>query len=128
MTCRDETFLFAYGFAPYCRAGVDGAGGRNGLGSPDLAGPEDNADHAESGFRYHVCVPAGCALGGVAGRGGISFSCDRFLLCSIVTVNRSAFRGLESFNSDIATGEQIETRTGGVFYDVTARVQLNIRF
>jgi len=73
---------------------------------------------------YHFGLP-GITL---AARAGLSFSWDRFMLCSTVTWNRSSFRGIDSVTLDEQTRQRYETRTGGTFYDITARMQLNIRF
>ena len=64
----------------------------------------------------------------IAGRAGVSFSWDRFILCSILTYNRSAFHGIDSVNLDEQTRRRFETKTGGSFYSLTARIQFNVRF
>ena len=56
------------------------------------------------------------------------FSWDRYFLCSIVTFNRYHFKGVETVTLDEQTRERYRTLTGGVFYDISARVQLNVRF
>ena len=89
----------------------------------DFSDPE----HVTEGktIREHVFGLPGVSL---AARTGVSFSWDRFILCSTVTYDRSAFRGIESVNLDEQTRQRYETRTGGSFFSVTARIQLSVRF
>lgn len=76
-------------------------------------------------IREHVFGLPGINL---SARAGASFSWDRFILCSIVTYDRSAFRGIDSVNIDEVTRLRYETRTGGSFFSVTARIQFSVRF
>ncbi len=64
----------------------------------------------------------------ISARAGVIFSWDRYFLCSIVTFNRYHFKGVETVTLDEQTRERYRTLTGGVFYDISARVQLNVRF
>ena len=84
-------------------------------------------DHPVEGKtrRNHTFGLPGITL---AARAGLSFSWDRFILCSTITYNRSSFRGIDSVNLDGQTRQRYETKTAGTFYDITARMQLNVRF
>ncbi|MCR4859203.1 MAG: DUF4421 domain-containing protein [Bacteroidales bacterium] len=64
----------------------------------------------------------------LAARAGISYSWDRFFLCSTVTFNRSYFRDVQGHSVDGQTHNQYFTRTGGTFYDLSACLQFNVRF
>ena len=89
----------------------------------DFSDPE----HVTEGktIREHEFGLPGVSL---AARAGVSFSWDRFILCSTVTYDRSAFRGIDSVNLDEQTRDRFETRTGGSFFSVTARIQFSVRF
>lgn len=61
-------------------------------------------------------------------RAGFSFSWDRFCLCATANLNRLGFRGLETVSPDEFQHQRIVTRTRGDFYDITTRIQFNVRF
>ena len=84
-------------------------------------------DHVTEGktTREHTFGLPGVSI---AARAGASFSWDRFILCAILTYNRSAFRGISSVNLDEQTRQRYETKTGGSFYGLTTRLQFNVRF
>lgn len=62
------------------------------------------------------------------GRAGVSFSWNRFILCSSVSYNRFMFRGAGSTQSYDDSKETYSVESSCLFHDMTANVQLKIRF
>ncbi|MCR4824750.1 MAG: DUF4421 domain-containing protein [Bacteroidales bacterium] len=64
----------------------------------------------------------------LSARTGFIFSWERFFICATTVFNRYSFRDMEVLQPDPDYGFHYKSTIRGNFFDVTTRVQLNIRF